>query len=159
VFIGVIAVGLAVAWIVGNSGGDTARSGSPAPQFTVELIDGGSFDLSTHLVEDGRPLIVNLWASWCPPCRTEIPALSTFATSHPELAILGVAVEEPKDDSADFAGEMQPSYPMAWGDSGFRDSYPNVGLPTTFFIDGEGTVTNIFRGTLTFDTLEDLTSG
>ncbi len=150
-------IGLAVAWVVGNNSAHTAVAGDPAPEFEVELFDGTSFDLAEQVSEDARPLILNLWASWCTPCREEIPDLSRFARAHPEYSVLGVAVDEPREDSVAFATELQPSYPLGWGDDSFRESYQTIGLPATFFIDADGKVTEVFNGVLTMDKLESLT--
>jgi thiol-disulfide isomerase/thioredoxin len=122
----------------------------------VELIDGGSFRLADHLSEDGRPLIVNLWASWCVPCREEIPALSDFAEAHPETAIIGVAVEDTIDDASAFGEEIDPAYPLAFGNAGFDEAYPKVGLPVTYFLDGSGVVTTVHNGILTSETIEEI---
>ncbi|MGC2239239.1 MAG: TlpA disulfide reductase family protein [Acidimicrobiia bacterium] len=158
-FLGIILVGLAVAWVVGAGGAQTAIAGSPAPEFTVDLFDGSRFDLAERLSEDDRPLILNVWASWCPPCREEIPALSAFADAHPEYSVLGVAVEEPREDSIAFANELSPSYPLGWGDDEFRKSYQTFGLPVTYMIDADGKVTEVFNGGVTLDKLETLTAG
>ncbi|MFZ0626033.1 MAG: TlpA disulfide reductase family protein [Acidimicrobiia bacterium] len=158
-FLGIILVGLAVAWVVGAGGAQTAIAGSPAPEFTVDLFDGSRFDLAQHLSTDDRPLILNLWASWCSPCREEIPDLSAFADAHPDYAVLGLAVDEPRDDSAAFGDQLDPSYPLGWGDDAFRNAYQTIGLPATFFIDEKGQVTEVFNGVLTLDKLETLTAG
>ncbi|MGH8915704.1 MAG: TlpA family protein disulfide reductase [Acidimicrobiia bacterium] len=149
-----LVVGFALTWALG---GDTvtATEGDAAPDFTVELLDGGSFSLADHLTNDGRPLILNLWASWCPPCRKEIPDLSAFAAANPDVAVIGVAVEDVLADSRALAVELDPSYPLAFGDEDFANAYPNLGLPVTYFIDGDGTVTEVFNGVLTEATIAE----
>jgi thiol-disulfide isomerase/thioredoxin len=145
---------LALAWALDGSD-PTATVGEPAPDFTVEVLDGGDFTLSRHLEETGQPVVINLWASWCAPCRDEIPALSAFAGEHPEVTVLGVAVEDRPEDSLALATELQPAYPLALGTAGFEDAYPNFGLPVTYFLDAEGVVTEIYNGILTEEKLEE----
>ncbi|MEX1126400.1 MAG: TlpA disulfide reductase family protein [Acidimicrobiia bacterium] len=149
-------VGLVVAWLVGGDS-DSAAVGAKAPNFTVELLDGGSFNLKDHLADDGRPLVLNLWASWCFPCREEIPDISDFAATHADVAVLGVAVEDALEDSKAFATELSPSYPLAFGSKEFRDAYPTVGLPATFIIEPDGTVSSIVNGIVDQESLEALT--
>lgn len=156
-FVGVLAIGLIVAWVV-DDGGDVALTGRAAPDFTVELLGGGEFDLAGHLADDGRPLVLNLWASWCAPCRAEIPTLSAFAVTHPDTAVLGVAVEDQAQDARGLAAELDPSYPLGLAEDGFESSYPNLGLPVTYFIDDSGVVTHVFNGLLTEERLEELTT-
>jgi thiol-disulfide isomerase/thioredoxin len=148
VFIGVLMLGLAVAWAV-EGRGETAVAGKPAPDFTVDLLDGGAFSLADHVENDGRPMVLNLWASWCAPCREEIPELSAFSDGNPDIAVVGVAVEDVLGDAQALAAELEPSYPLAFGDESFERAYPNLGLPVTYFIDDEGTVTDVFNGILT----------
>jgi thiol-disulfide isomerase/thioredoxin len=156
VFVAVLVVGLAVAWALDRPAG-SAETGEPAPDFTVELLDGGSFDLADHIAGDGRPLVLNLWASWCPPCREEIPDLSAFAAANPGVAVVGVAVEDRLEDARAFAAEIRPDYPLAIGNTAFEESYPNFGLPVTYFLDGRGEVTEVFNGVLTVEALEEKT--
>ncbi|HLF44701.1 MAG TPA: TlpA disulfide reductase family protein [Acidimicrobiia bacterium] len=137
---------------------EVAVVGAGAPNFSVALLDGGSFTLSEHLAEDGRPLVLNLWASWCLPCRDEIPEISAFAETHTDVAVLGVAVEDVLEDSRSFAAELAPSYPLAFGSNQFREAYPTVGLPATFIIEPDGTVSSIVNGIVDRDSLEALTS-
>jgi thiol-disulfide isomerase/thioredoxin len=156
VFIGVIAIGMALAWAFGGDG-EVARVGARAPDFTVSLVDGGRFTLSDHIADDGRPLVINLWASWCAPCREEIPFLSAFAEANPDVAVVGVAVEDTADDSIRLAAELRPSYPLAHGDTQFEESYPNFGLPMTYFLDSDGVVIEVFNGILTEAALTEMT--
>jgi len=146
VFIAVVSIGLLVAWIVRDTSGPTAVRGGAAPEFTVTLIAGGEFDLTTHLEEDGRPIVLNLWASWCPPCRTEIPAISRWSEDNPGTLVLGVAVEDQDDDSRALAAELDPAYQLAIGSTEFRSAYPSLGLPATYIIDGDGNVTDVVNG-------------
>jgi thiol-disulfide isomerase/thioredoxin len=156
VFVGVVVVGLAVAWLLGDDAA-IAEVGGKAPDFSVELLSGGSFSLADHLAEDGRPLVVNLWASWCLPCRDEIPDISDFAARHAEVAVIGVAVEDVREDSESFAAEFSPAYPLAFGSNEFREAYPTVGLPATFVIDPDGNVSSIVNGIVDQESLRGLT--
>jgi len=157
VFVGVVVIGLAVAWAIGDRG-VVAQVGESAPDFTVDLLDGGSFSLSDHIADDGRPLIVNLWASWCVPCREEMPDLSAFAEENPDIAIVGVAVDDRLQDAQAFGAEIDPVYPLAFGDDAFDEAYPHFGLPVTYFLDEDGVVTEVFNGILTPARLVELTA-
>jgi thiol-disulfide isomerase/thioredoxin len=148
---------LGIAWALDvTEDSAVAEVGEPAPDFTVELLDGGSFRLADHVSDDGRPLIVNLWASWCIPCREEMPDLSDFATANPETAVIGVAVEDTISDATAFGEEIDPAYPLAFGNEGFDEGYPNFGLPVTYFLDESGVVTTVHNGILTSEMIEEI---
>lgn len=151
--------GLAIGWALRDDGAAEARIGEPAPDFTVDLIDGASFTLSHHLESDGRPLVLNLWASWCIPCRTEIPEISAFADNNPGYLVLGVAVDDTEESATDFARGIGAKYDLAIGGNEFESAYPRLGLPATYFIDSSGTVTDVFNGILNEATLVDLAGG
>lgn len=151
-----VGVGLLIGWIVGSGSPEVAQVGQTAPDFTVEVIDGGSFTLSETR---GRPVVVNLWASWCTPCREEIPDISAFATANPDVTVVGVAVEDAEQTARDFAAEIGATYPLALGTDDFEDAYPNIGLPATYIVDENGIVTNIHNGIVTEETLTDLMGG
>lgn len=122
----------------------------------MEVIDGGSFTLSEMR---GSPVVVNLWASWCPPCREEIPDISAFATANPHVTVVGVAVEDSEQAAREFAAKIGATYPLALGTDDFETAYPNIGLPATYILDENGTVTNIHNGIVTEETLADLLAG
>ena len=117
VFLAVLAIGLAIAWALNaDNNADVAEVGGPAPDFTVSLIGGGKFSLSDQLAADDTPIVLNLWASWCIPCRTETPEISAFAEEHPDVKVIGVAVEDTEDGAIEFAEEFMPSYQLGIGD-------------------------------------------
>lgn len=154
-----VALAFAIAWLLGDPPEETARPGGPAPDFTVALIGGGSFDLSDHLEDDGRPLVLNLWASWCLPCREEIPAIDAFAAEHPEVMVLGVAVQDTEAAAMEFAEELSPGYPLGIADPAFEAAYPRIGLPATYVIGSDGRIDEVFNGILDQETLEELVAG
>jgi cytochrome c biogenesis protein CcmG/thiol:disulfide interchange protein DsbE len=150
---------LAVGWALRDGDVDEARIGEPAPDFTVAVIDGASFSLAEHLESDGRPLVLNLWASWCLPCRTEIPEISAFADNNPDFRVIGVAVDDTETAAIGFARSIGATYDLAIGDRDFESAYPRLGLPVTYFIDSDGIVTDVFNGVLNEATLADLAGG
>lgn len=131
--------------------------GEIAPEVVADLFEGGGFTLSDHLATDRRPLVLNLWASWCPECIEEFPALSTFAESNPEIAVIGVSVNDRASDARAFWETMDPTFPVGSDVTDrLRDSYPGFGLPVTFVIDETGRVTHQIDGTVTVALLESL---
>lgn len=128
-----------------------------APDFTLDLFDGTRFTLSEHLVRDGRPVVMNFWASWCVPCRVEMPAFDAVARRHPEVLFLGVAVQDTEAAARHFAAEVAVLYPLGLDTDGeIAGLYPILGLPTTWFIAADGTIAAQYAGQLHEDSLESL---
>ncbi len=123
------------------------QNGKAAPDFSLKLLDGSSFRLTDHLTTDGRPVILNLWASWCGPCRAEMPAFDAAAKVHTDVLILGVAVKDNPIAAEEFAIEIGVFYPLAV-DEADRVSrrYPSPGLPATYFISAEGNIARTVFG-------------
>lgn len=131
----------------------------PAPDFDVDVFDGSTFRLSDHQQADGRPILLNLWASWCFPCREEMPALDAVAANHPEVLFIGVAVEDDPVEAEKFAEEIGVSYLLAIDESGEVSSkYPALGLPATFLISSDGRVIAKLFGGASEETFEDFLS-
>lgn len=126
-----------------------------APGFTLATLDGQQFDLADHLADDGRPIVLNLWASWCSPCRAEMPDIDTASKRHPEVAFVGIAVQDSVEDATAFATEIGVSYTIAFDDETVEDAYPVLGLPATFFISADGTIAKRHFGIVTVDSLDD----
>jgi thiol-disulfide isomerase/thioredoxin len=136
---------------------DTSIPDDQAPDFSVDLFDGDRFVLSAHLRDDGRPVLLNLWASWCFPCLEEMPDLEEASARHPEVVIVGVAVDDDPVAAEEFAAEIGISYPIGADEAdGVSRGYPAPGLPATFLISGEGEIVDVVYGLLTPEHIESL---
>ena len=119
------------------------RGGDPAPAFTaVSLEDGAPVSLADYL---GETLLVNLWATWCHPCRTETPYLQSVYERYRDrgLRLLGVSVDLPADSAAvvHFVEEFGVTYDIALDPEAVsRETFHARGLPTSVLIDRHGTV-------------------
>lgn len=129
--------------------GQAARPevGYPAPDFTLATLDGGTLTLSELR---GQPVVLNFWATWCPPCRTEIPALEQVYTElDGDVLIIGVDVQEDPAEVAAFAQEIGMTYPVALDtQADVARLYQVRAYPTTYFINAEGTIVRVFTGPL-----------
>jgi len=158
IFVAIVAIGALYAWMQG--GPEVAEVGHPAPPLAVETFSGENFDLAQHFESGGGPVLLNLWASWCEPCKREFPTLSDYAENRPGVTVVGVAVQDQLDPAREFAQEMEPSFLVGWdGDGTVRDAYPSFGLPATFLIDADGNVVEIVLAELTPERLAELDFG
>lgn len=131
-------------------------AGSPAPEFSLADLAG---DPATLSALRGTAVIVNFWATWCDPCRTELPLLDRIAAGHAgTLAVLAVEAGEPVADVRSFAAELNLSALRILPDPAgrVRDLYIVRGLPTTFFVDGLGIVRRIKIGVLDSAEIESI---
>ncbi len=126
-----------------------SRIGDLAPDFELQTLEGDDFRLSDYR---GQPILINFWASWCGPCRREVPALIRAQTEHAErgLVIVGVNIEEADAPAEGFASEFRINYviPMDYSGAVFRaygGGGPN-GPPRSFFVDPDGVITRIYAG-------------
>lgn len=124
------------------------REGFPAPDFTLELLGGGQLTLSELR---GKAVMVNLWASWCPPCRAEMPSIETVyqAFQGQGLVVLGVntTFQDSESDVAAFVDEFGLTFPILLDrEGGVSRRYQMRGLPSTFFIDRQGIIRTVVIG-------------
>jgi cytochrome c biogenesis protein CcmG/thiol:disulfide interchange protein DsbE len=117
----------------------------PAPDFTLPDLRGGpDVTLASYR---GSPVLINFWASWCGPCREEMPRLAAFAKDQDEVRVLGIAVNDRPADSRAFAAEKGADFPMAVDrDSEVVGRYGGTGLPTTVLVDAEGRIVSTVYG-------------
>lgn len=119
--------------------------GDEAPDFTVSLADGSTFTLSE---QQGKPVLLNFWATWCGPCVREMPAFETLYTEYGEnAAVLAVNCLEDTATVDAFIAENEYTFPIAYDtDGSVNMRYPTQGIPYTLVIDGDGIVRNIYVG-------------
>ncbi len=154
VVVGAVAVARGLAAPDDGSGDGPGRLvGTIAPEVVVDAFDGQTWRLSRSLGE--RPVVLNLWASYCPPCVEEIPELSRFSTENPDVLVVGAAVRDEPEAARALVEELQPAYRIGMDATGrLRDALPTVGLPATFVIDESGVITHQFERPVTAEDLE-----
>jgi|FLYL01.1.fsa_nt_gi peroxiredoxin len=129
-----------------------AQEGSLAPDFLLESLDGGTLRLSDLR---GRPVVLNFWATWCKPCRLEMPRLVEAYERHRDqgLVVVGLNLQEGPAVIRPFAEDYGMDFPIVVDrDGDVGDAYrvggvgTDRGLPTTFFIDRDGVIRSVFTG-------------
>lgn len=126
-----------------------------APDFVLNTIDNETFHLRDYR---GKVVVLNFWATWCPPCRREIPDLVALQKELGDqgLQIVGVALERDAGVKAvrSFAEKMDINYPVGLGDGSIAQRYGGVrSLPTTFVIGPEGNIRGQIPGLVTEERL------
>jgi cytochrome c biogenesis protein CcmG/thiol:disulfide interchange protein DsbE len=114
--------------------------GQRAPDFTLLALDGTSYTLSD--IHD-RPVLINFWATWCGPCRTEMPVIEAAYQAHRAegLIVLGIDVEENPEVAEAFAGWLGITFPVLDDGTGeVMRRYRVTALPTSFFVDVDGVI-------------------
>lgn len=103
----------------------------------------------------GQPVILNFWATWCGPCKAEIPELNRFAAAHPDVKLLGVAVDSGTLPVLERASEqLGIQYPVLRGNSGVQQRYGVRSVPTTFLVDADGIIRQSHVGPVSVRQLE-----
>lgn len=128
--------------------------GHRAPDFTLPMLNGDAFTLSE---QRGTPVVINFWATWCPPCRAEIPFFQAAARKYNgHVVVVGVDDGEPPALVTTFVDELGMTYPVPLDeDSAVSRAYRVNSLPTTYFVDAEGIVRNIHMGIISQAVLEE----
>lgn len=128
--------------------------GKRAPNFSMTLDDGRTITL--HDLK-GRPVMINFWATWCGPCRIEMPEIVRTAQSTPELAVLAVNVQEQLPLVQSFAEDFAMDLPIIRDEEGsIQNLYQIRGMPTTYFVDKNGAIRAVWAGVLTPARLAEL---
>ena len=121
------------------------------PDEQLELLTGGTYELR----QTGQPRALNLWATWCAPCRAELPAFDDVASRVDGVDIVGINVGDDGDDAKALVDELGLSFtqvldPLATVQQTLRVT----GMPATIFVDADGQIVKIHSGELTTEELE-----
>ncbi len=143
-----------------KSGGDTGMNvkvGDTAPDFTVMMTDGSSVSLSSL---KGKPVLLHFWADWCPPCVKELPLIVEAASKYSsEMTVLPVAVGGNIEGISAYLSKRGKAFSSFVSgvdeDLSVALLYGAHGIPCTFFIDGDGVVTDSQLGAYSKTSLED----
>ncbi len=127
-------------------------TGQKVPDVNFTTLEGKNISLSEL---KGRKVILNFWATWCGPCRAEIPHFVKIAEKHDqnELMIIGISRED-KNTLSDFAEDNSINYPLV-SQSKLPEPFNNItSIPTTYFIEETGVITNVVTGSMTHKELK-----
>jgi cytochrome c biogenesis protein CcmG, thiol:disulfide interchange protein DsbE len=154
VLVGAVVVGLLGVLLAGllrpaqpGNKSTAALEGQPAPAFDLAMLGGGQMSLERF---QGKPIVLNFFASWCVPCKDEAPMFSRAAVEYSQKGVifLGIAYNDKPDKAREFANTYDLGFPIAMDDNtnAGRTSvkYALFGVPETFFIDKNGVVQKHF---------------
>lgn len=119
-----------------------AQQPMPAPEFTLPDLDGKPHTLADYR---GKVVVLNFWATWCPPCRYEMPAMQRAweKVRDENIVFVGVDVGEDSDTVFTFLADYPVEFPLLLDqDAKVIEQYPVTGLPTTYVIDPRGRITH-----------------
>lgn len=128
--------------------------GAAAAPFDLRTLEGKTAGLETFR---GRPLVINFFASWCDPCRDEMPLINELAAkSGGQYQVLGIAVEDTRAAVTEYVKEAKLVFPVALDlNSTVKRAYRIFGPPATFFVDGQGVIRDIVMGPITSDRVKE----
>lgn len=133
-----------------GGGGPGTLAGAPAQSFDVRRTDGRPDSLARHR---GQVVLMNLWATWCPPCRDEMPALQRFARENAgKVVVLGVDEGESAAVAAAFARERGVTFAILVDEQQqYGRAYEGIGLPTSVIVGRDGHVVKGVDGAMTIE--------
>jgi peroxiredoxin len=136
-----------------NMGG--LKVGAKAPDFELKTLAGDTVKLSDL---KGKKVMLNFWATWCPPCKAEMPAMEEFhKEAGDEVVILAVNIDPHLDVKA-FVDENGITFPIPLdAEDKVNETYQVLSIPTTYFIDTKGNIGNKYIGAMNHDAMKQYT--
>ncbi|RME43324.1 MAG: hypothetical protein D6796_13255 [Caldilineae bacterium] len=155
----IVAGAATLVWAGRQSPGDGGAAGAPvrpAPDFTLVTLEGETVHLRDYR---GQVVLVNFWASWCPPCVAELPAIHAFYQAHRQegFVVLAVNAEEGAATVQNFVQREGFTFPVLLdAHGGVMNRYGVRALPTTFIVDRQGNIRYVHRGEISPQTLTEV---
>lgn len=130
-----------------------SRPGQFAPELSLKDLNGRDVTLADY---SGKVVLLNFWATWCEPCRHEIPEFIQLQNSRHDLQILGISLDDSADPVRPFYTEFKMNYPVAVGDAALAQRYGGIlGLPVTFMIGCDGRIASKHIGEVQIPAVEN----
>lgn len=129
-------------------------TGVLAPAFTMKNLEGKDVSLEDYR---GKKVMLNFWATWCPPCKAEMPALEKlYQQKSDEIEVLAVNLDS-QNDVAGFVNKNQLTFPVLLDENGeTQQAYSIISIPTTFIIDEKGIIVKKHIGSMSYEQMEEI---
>ena len=141
------------------SGNGSVSYIKPSDRIAAPALSGMTLSGKNYTFNVGQVAVVNVWASWCAPCRAEAPTLAALSEKYTDVAFMGILTRDNPVNAEAFARRFALPYPTLIDDSvliGFRKSLPANAIPSTVLIDKRGDVAARISGEVTFASLSEL---
>ena len=133
-----------------------ASVGEVCPDFSLTTLSGETFRLSDYR---GKVVFINIWATWCGPCVSEMPDIQRLKDTYSDLVVLGVSVDDAASIARNFIQKNGYTYTMAMDDNYYTVTgriFPTYYIPNSIFIDPNGIVTYLASGSMSYNLMESL---
>ena len=151
-----LVAGVALLFSLAQQRGAGLAAGVDAPALALPTIDGGRLDLAALR---GRPVVLNFFATWCPPCAAEMGELTSFQSDHPEVTVVGVALDSGGAAQVRaFARRHGLNFKVVLADEGAASRFGVSQLPTTYVVQPDGRLGRSFVGPIVARTLARATA-
>jgi len=141
------------------SGNGSVSYIKPSDRIAAPALSGMTLSGKNYTYNVGQVAVVNVWASWCAPCRAEAPTLAALTEKYTDVAFIGILTRDNPVNAEAFARRFALPYPTLIDDSvliGFRKSLPANAIPSTVLIDKRGNVAARISGEVTYSSLAEL---
>jgi thiol-disulfide isomerase/thioredoxin len=141
------------------SGNGSVSYIKPSDRIAAPALSGMTLSGKNYTYNVGQVAVVNVWASWCAPCRAEAPTLAALSEKYTDVAFMGILTRDNPVNAEAFARRFALPYPTLIDDAvliGFRKSLPANAIPSTVLIDKRGNVAARISGEVTYSSLAEL---
>jgi thiol-disulfide isomerase/thioredoxin len=143
IIVAVVAVAAVLVAMSRTSSGSASAAG-----YEGQVVAPADFAVADYA---GKPLVVNMFGSWCPPCNAEAPDLGSFSQQNPDAQVVGIACEDTEKDAAAFMTQYGLTYPLVVDDGSLVSEFGISAYPTTIFYDAKGNEVDRLVGASTLD--------